>query len=738
MITNENAPDACRHGANLKTTYAPNTNQDQANSQADSMPLLCSGYGQFHTDEPGKETRKPYAQINFKGIQSLVDTPQQVGKQQAQWLIPSTLPSRSFKEQEVNGEYWMLWADIDQTDKPLVEISRIVSSLVLGFDFEIYTSKSATLENQKCRILIPLASAVSGADWVLAQEILNDKLSTNGVTPDRTSERPAQLCYLPNHGEYYDSNSARGFGYFDPAFEWSDEFRIKLAEISQQAEELEKLSNAAKSKREAFKSYSDTGRRLPDLIGFFNQAYTVQDILLQAGYIQHGNTFRHPYSESGSYSASVKNGRAHSLSSNDPLFTGGGGGGAHDAFSAFTVLQHNGDEKAALKDAGDNLLMIGGEPWNKVKQREYAQQKADESTTEESKDSQQKEETIFSLKKFDITGDIETMREKMLNDVFVMDGVALLGQITALYAAPNTGKTLLTLRMLIDSVVAGRINGDDVFYINADDTCKGLITKAQIFKSHGMHMLAPDHNDFKVAEFVKHLRLLIKNDTARGVIVVLDTLKKFANLMDKQIASAFMTAARSFVSRGGSLILLAHTNKRRDGDNSLIAGGTSDVIDDADCAYIIDAKKTGLGDTKKMVIFENRKSRGDVERELCFSYSIQAGLSYSDKLTSAVRHSQDELHKAKAEAEAAENLEKDLPVIEIIQEVISSGVTKKTELVKAAHANGGGTQPKIRSMLDRYKGKQWGVTVDVNNTSIYYLLVDTATADEYRSGKNGY
>ena len=196
-----------------------------------------------------------------------------------------------------------------------------------------------------------------------------------------------------------------------------------------------------------------------------------------------------------------------------------------------------------------------------------------------------------------------------------------------------------------------------------------------------MHMLAPDHNGFKVAELVKHLRQLIKSDTARGVIVVLDTLKKFANLMDKQIASAFMATARSFVSHGGTLILLAHTNKRRDGDNKLIAGGTSDVIDDADCAYIIDAKKTGLGDTRKMVIFENTKSRGDVERELCFSYSVQKQQSYSALVNSVERHSQDDLYKAKAEAEAAENLEKDLPVIEIIKEVIGSGITKKTDLV---------------------------------------------------------
>ena len=64
-------------------------------AEKEFSPLLCSGHGQYHTDEPGKDNRKPYALIDFKGIQSLVDTPQQIDKQHAQWLIPSTLLSHT-------------------------------------------------------------------------------------------------------------------------------------------------------------------------------------------------------------------------------------------------------------------------------------------------------------------------------------------------------------------------------------------------------------------------------------------------------------------------------------------------------------------------------------------------------------------------------------------------------------------------------------------------------------------
>ena len=246
---------------------------------------------------------------------------------------------------------------------PLIEIAEIIESLIPGCDYEIYTSKSATQDNQKCRILIPLKTPLSGTDWVLYQQILNDKLQDNDITPDRASERPGQLCYLPNCGKFYDCKSKRDDGFFDPAFQWADGIKNKQDEMTLKTAELERLSNEAKSRRKAFKTNSGTSS--PDLIGAFNQTNTVQDILLEAGYDQIGDTFRHPKSESGSFSASVKDDKVHSLSSSDLLYTNGGGIGAHDAFSAFTVLFHAGNRNAALRDAGDKWVMIGSEPWNK-------------------------------------------------------------------------------------------------------------------------------------------------------------------------------------------------------------------------------------------------------------------------------------------------------------------------------------------------------------------------------------
>mgnify|MGYP000008051938 FL=1 len=141
---------------------------------------LCSGHGQFHTNEadPKKPDKIliPYENISWGEIKLLIDNPQTVEKSQAQWLIPSLLPSRNFKEQEANGEYWLLWADLDKNPKLITQVKDALIRSIGDADFEIYTTSSATKENPKSRILIPLSESLNGFQWKLCQEILNDKL----------------------------------------------------------------------------------------------------------------------------------------------------------------------------------------------------------------------------------------------------------------------------------------------------------------------------------------------------------------------------------------------------------------------------------------------------------------------------------------------------------------------------------------------------------------------------------
>ncbi len=537
---------------------------------------------------------------------------------------------------------------------------------------------------------------------------------------------------------------------------WASEIAIKRKELKSQFLALEAARTAATKRKVTIKS-SDSLK----LIDAFNAKYSPHDWMIQAGYDQRGDAFRHPNSQTGNYSANVRLDdvgelRVHSFSSADPLFTAGKG--AHDAFSTFCTLVHGSDINSALKDAGDNLLEVEGMSYNTFVQREYMRQQAqqvqardtfrdvhnvDYSTMPDYGESEtiikgdpENPKKPFSMRDFSLSGQSQAMRAKMLADIYVLNRIAILGQATVIYAKPNTGKTLLVLWLLIESVKANRISGDNIFYINADDDYKGLVNKISLAETTGFHMLSPGHNGFEAEALQGYMRQLIDDGTASGIVIILDTLKKFTDLMDKRRGSEFMNRAREYVLNGGTLISLAHTNKNRDSDGKVVFSGTSDVVDDSDCVFMLD--EIAKTNTKKQVLFVNIKNRGVVARELAFSYSVEDGLTYQEILASVQVESEASSAQAKAALKASINETRDKVIIEAIIETIKAGIINKTELIKAIHDDTGRSKPRITSVLNDYCGKKWRVNVGEKNAKIYALITTKqATEDEYRRYKDG-
>jgi hypothetical protein len=340
-------------------------------------------------------------------------------------------------------------------------LSAIIKDIIQG-DYEIYNTSSATLDNQKARILIPLLEPLKFADWSLAQQILNDKLEALGIVPDRANERSAQVCYLPNKGKLYNSKSSRQGVFFNVAHEWSKFINIKICEQIEQQEVIKKAKQEALEKRSSFNL-----RDIRNPIKAFNLAYTPAEILLNAGYAQKGNKFRHQNSETGNYSASLLNGRVKALSSSDPLYTGIDGG-AHDAFSCFEVLKHGGDRNAALKDAGDNFLTIGGVSFNKAVHIEWAKNKTkqqqdhftddsinfdempdfEETTGGQEGDKQGYKQGYKNQKQtaFKLVSANELMNRKINHD-WQIKGLFEHGNIGQIFGATGSGKSFVVLDM---------------------------------------------------------------------------------------------------------------------------------------------------------------------------------------------------------------------------------------------------------------------------------------------------
>lgn len=332
----------------------------------------------------------------------------------------------------------------------------------------------------------------------------------------------------------------------------------------------------------------------------------------------------------------------------------------------------------------------------------------------------------YSLK--GMSGEIERLA---VEAVPVLGQLALRGQATVFYAAPNTGKTLITLSLLVDSIQHSRVNPSMVYYLNMDDTSSGVVEKLRIAEEHGFHVLAEGHRDFSADQFLGHIAEMIEKDQAHGVLIILDTLKKFVNLMDKAKSSSFTKVIRQFVMKGGTLIALAHTNKMPGQDGRPVYGGTSDIMDDFDCAYTLAPITPKAGSCEKVVEFENKKRRGNVVPNAAYSYSIQFGTPYTDILLSVQPVDETQLEPMKQ----AEQLASDAKVINTVIASISEGFNTKMNLAGAVAKSAGVSKKSALQIINKYTGGDpakymWTYSVHAHGAKVYALL-DQAAQDQH-------
>ncbi|RKX65813.1 MAG: hypothetical protein DRP42_04195 [Tenericutes bacterium] len=239
-----------------------------------------------------------------------------------------------------------------------------------------------------------------------------------------------------------------------------------------------------------------------------------------------------------------------------------------------------------------------------------------------------------TLADYSINNETKRLRQEMKEAVFILEGVAIRGQFTAICAPGNGGKTLLTIAGLMKSVQAGIIKGKDVFYINVDDNQRGAIEKTEVVEKLGIHMIVPVLADTEKTgntpfNFHEIMEDDIENKTVDGKIIIIDTYKKFTNTMDKEAQSKFNELMRRFVTLGGSVIVLTHVNKNRDQEGNLVWGGTSDLIDDCDSGWIIDNTVTPDGITYEFIYKKGRGHSG--ENIAFFSHATTHGTLEGDQ-----------------------------------------------------------------------------------------------------------
>jgi hypothetical protein len=314
--------------------------------------------------------------------------------------------------------------------------------------------------------------------------------------------------------------------------------------------------------------------------------------------------------------------------------------------------------------------------------------------------------------------------KQMADDRFVLKDLAILGQWTVFYAAPNSGKTLLTQWLLREAVSTGVVNGNDVFYINVDDTAKAGAEKAKMAKEFGYQMLLSSVKGFKARDVLGLIDGMTASAEAKGKVLILDTLKKFTDLMDKRLSSDFGNTARNFVAAGGTLICLAHVNKNKDSDGNSVYAGTSDIRDDADGVFVIESHGgiiNGLCSQTYTVELKCSKSRGDVAQSVAFQYTKEKGVGYRAMFDSIKRLEGVNAEAARMQAKVEARRENDSEVIEYIRAALENGLGTQGDIVEFVMGVSDTTQRGVKRVLREYIGQLWGRERGLHNKYNYTL-----------------
>ena len=228
---------------------------------------------------------------------------------------------------------------------------------------------------------------------------------------------------------------------------------------------------------------------------------------------------------------------------------------------------------------------------------------------------------------------------------------------------------------------------------------------------------------------------MIKGDTARGKLIILDTVKKFADLMHKKQASLFDDVVRRYSLAGGSILGLAHTNKHRSAKDKLIYAGTSDIVEDFDCSYMIDGIEDRCG--TRVVRFDYIKRRSGGAAYATYSYSSLDEDDYLARVLSVQEVDGSAYDPKRAAPDWSEE-----SIIETLELAIqhTKPPTKMAVLQNASKATNLSRQ-RVRDVLELHTGDdptehRWQFTRSSHGRMIYSLLTrsDDGASTEVSAG----
>ncbi|WP_258806577.1 AAA family ATPase [Pseudidiomarina sp. CB1] len=174
-------------------------------------------------------------------------------------------------------------------------------------------------------------------------------------------------------------------------------------------------------------------------------------------------------------------------------------------------------------------------------------------------------------------------------------------------AEAGAGKT--TLFMHLSAVMASK--NYRVLYINDDISAadaKSAVAQAQ---TGGFNLLLPGIKKGTSAEQILFdlERLTLSDHDLTGCVFVFDTIKKFANMLDKTSIKNIFKLFRKLNGMNATVVALAHTNKYTVGDSELVFEGVGDLKADCDEMIYLRSHKDPVKE-EIIITTEIEKARG--------------------------------------------------------------------------------------------------------------------------------
>ncbi len=325
--------------------------------------------------------------------------------------------------------------------------------------------------------------------------------------------------------------------------------------------------------------------------------------------------------------------------------------------------------------------------------------------------------SLSLLRNIAINDRIEELEMRLAKERDVIPGMITTGTVTLVYAPSGAGKTVWILGNLFQSIRNNLIKGSDVIYFNEDDGAKGVLQKAKMGHKHGMTMItlanSPNPALRTTGDALRLLNAIREEGEADGKIVICDTLKKFAPVLNKGDMREVLHVFREFAAAGGTVILLGHCNKHRSMDGRLIYEGVGDLKADVDNMFGLDPVNDKFAAYQELLVI-NEKDRSQISFEGGFKYKqTSAVVHYEESVDSVQFMTSDDISDLKEKQKAQINIGKAINRYEDEYILLSSVMTQgrlyaQTELfdmLQDEEINPNGcTKKTLRNCIDLLKG----------------------------------